>query len=156
MPVIKTGFVICQTQTQIRNRSCRPSSLLRNRCNFCFSLKDHSFLSSHCIPLTSSLIYDRPFCRVSLLFLFAKDSLQGANRTLPSYSFCFSLIDCFFPSHRIPLTSSLIYSRLSCRVSLRFAKDSLQAADRALPPYSFCVYPMFPSVKLVIQNSKLT
>ena len=44
-------------------------------------------------------------------------------------------------SHRILLTSSLIYNWLSCRVSLLFAKDSLQGADLALPPYTLCVSP---------------
>ena len=79
-------FTAKQTQTQIRNRSGTRSCLLWNRCNFCFSLRDHRFFSCHCILLTSSLMYDRLLRRVSLQF--ARNSLQGADRALPKCFLC--------------------------------------------------------------------
>ena len=84
------------------NPSGTRSFFLRNRCNFCFSLIDLIFRSQLFFVASYSLdfIIDVRLT-FSLSFTQVKDSLQGAHRALPPYSFCFSLID-----HRFFFVSS--------------------------------------------------
>ena len=86
--VFQNPICVWQNPNTDSKPSATRSLLLRDRSNFCFSLIDHCFFSSHHILLTSSLTNDQLSCRVSLRF--AKDSAQGNNRALPLNSFCVS------------------------------------------------------------------